>query len=66
MLEDHLKNGGAALVVMTTDSETLATKTFLNNLNYGEVQDFKVSDEGVQKLGEAKDVPAPDSSDEHD
>ncbi len=63
-LEDQLKKGGAALVVMTTDAEAQATKEFLNNLNDGEVQDYKVSDDDAQKLDDAKDVPPPDSSDD--
>ena len=63
-LEDSLKKGGAALVVMTTDSEAQPTKGFLNNLNDGEVQDYKVPDDSAEKLDDAKDVPPPDSSDE--
>lgn len=63
-LEDHLKNGGAALVVMASDDEVQATKAFLNNLNEGEVQDYQVPDDGVQKLQDATDVPPADSSDD--
>ena len=63
-LEDKLKKGGAALVVMASDDEIQATKDFLNNLNDGEVQDYKVPDDSAQKLDEAKDVPPPDTSDD--
>ena len=63
-LEDHLKQGGAALVVMASDDEVQATKTYLNGLNDGEVQDFQVPDDSAQKLDEAKDVPPPDESDD--
>jgi uncharacterized membrane protein len=63
-LEEHLKNGGAALVAMASDDEVQATKAFLNNLNDGEVQDFQVPDDSAQKLDDAKDVPPPDESDD--
>ena len=63
-LEDHLKQGGAALVAMASDDEIQATKTFLNSLNDGEVQDFQVPDDSAQKLDDAKDVPPPDESDD--
>ena len=63
-LEDKLKSGGAALVVMASDDEVQATKDFLNNLNEGEVQDFQVPDDSTQKLEEATDVPPPDSTDD--
>ncbi len=61
-LEDHLKNGGAALVAMASDDEVQATKTFLNTLNDGEVQDFQVPADSAQKLEDATDVPPPDAS----
>ena len=35
-LEDRLKSGGAALVVMASDDEVQATKEFLDGLNEGE------------------------------
>jgi uncharacterized membrane protein len=63
-LEDKLKNGGAALVVMASDDEVQATKDFLNNLNEGEVQDYQVPNDSVDKLENATDVPAPDSTDD--
>jgi uncharacterized membrane protein len=63
-LEDKLKKGSAALVVMASDAEVQPTKDFLNNLNDGEVQDYQVPDDSAQKLDDAKDVPAPDSSDD--
>jgi uncharacterized membrane protein len=63
-LEDKLKDGGAALVVMASDDEVEATKAFLNNLNEGEVQDYQVPDDSVQKLDDATDVPPPDTSDD--
>ena len=63
-LVDHLKQGGAALVAMASDDEIQATKTFLNSLNDGEVQDFQVPDDSAQKLEEATDVPPPDESDD--
>jgi uncharacterized membrane protein len=63
-LEEKLKSGGAALVVMATDDEVQATKTFLNGLNEGEVQDYQVPDDSAQKLEEATDVPPPDTSDD--
>ena len=63
-LEDKLKSGGAALVVMASDDEVQATKDFLNNLNEGEVQDYQVPDDSAQKLDEATDVPPPDASDD--
>jgi uncharacterized membrane protein len=63
-LEDKLKDGGAALVVMASDGEVQATKTFLNGLNEGEVQDYQVPDDSAQKLDEATDVPPPDASDD--
>ena len=63
-LEDKLKDGGAALVVMASDAEVQATKTFLNGLNEGEVQDYQVPDDSAQKLDEATDVPPPDASDD--
>lgn len=63
-LEDKLKSGGAALVVMASDDEVQATKAFLNNLNVGEVQDYQVPDDSVQKLEDATDVPPPDTSDD--
>jgi uncharacterized membrane protein len=62
-LEDKLKKGGAALVVMASDDELQPTKDFLNSLNDGEVQDYQVPDDSAQKLEEAKDVPPPDTSD---
>ena len=64
-LEEKLKSGGAALVVMASDDELDATKQFLNGLNEGQVQDYQVPDDSTQKLEEAADVPPPDSSD-HD
>ncbi len=63
-LEDKLKSGGAALVVMASDDEVQATKAFLNNLNEGEVQDYQVPDDSVKKLQDATDVPPPDTSDD--
>ena len=63
-LEDKLKKGGAALVVMASDNEIQATKAFLNSLNDGEVQDYQVPDASAQKLDDAKNVPAPDESDD--
>lgn len=65
-LETHLKQGGAALVAMASDDEVQATKSFLNTLNDGEVEDFQVPDDSAQKLDDAKDVPPPDSSDDDD
>ena len=63
-LEDKLKSGGGALVVMAADDEVQATKAFLNNLNEGEVQDYQVPDDSAQKLEEATDVPPPDTTDD--
>jgi len=63
-LEEKLKSGGAALVVMASDDELEATKQFLNGLNEGEVQDYQVPDDSAQKLEDATDVPPPDSTDE--
>ena len=63
-LEEKLKSGGAALVVMASDNELEATKQFLNGLNEGEVQDYQVPDDSAQKLEDATDVPPPDSTDE--
>jgi len=63
-LEDKLKSGGAALVVMSSDSEVQATKAFLNGLNEGEVQDYQVPDDSAQKLDDATAVPPPDTSDD--
>ena len=63
-LEDKLKAGGAALVVMASDDEVQDTKAFLNGLNDGEVLDFQVPADSAQKLEEAKDVPPPDESDD--
>ena len=63
-LEEKLKSGGAALVVMASDDELDATKQFLNGLNEGEVQDYQVPDDSAQKLEEATDVPPPDSTDD--
>lgn len=63
-LEDKLKSGGAALVVMATSDEVEATKAFLITLPEGEVQDYQVPDASVQKLEDATDVPAPDASDD--
>jgi uncharacterized membrane protein len=63
-LEDRLKSGGAALVVMASDDEVQATKEFLDGLNEGEVQDYQVPDDSAQKLEDATDVPPPDSSDD--
>jgi uncharacterized membrane protein len=62
-LEEKLRSGGAALVVMASDDELEATKQFLNGLNEGEVQDYQVPDDSAQKLDEATDVPPPDSTD---
>ncbi len=47
---------------MASDDEVQAVKGFLNNLNVGEVQDYQVPADTVQKLDDAKDVPAPDAS----
>ena len=63
-LEDKLKSGGAALVVMASDDELDATKQFLDGLNEGEVQDYQVPADSAQKLEEATDVPPPDSTDD--
>ena len=63
-LEEKLKNGGAALVVMASDDEVQPTKDFLNGLNNGEVQDYQVPDDSAEKLEDAKDVPPPDESDD--
>jgi uncharacterized membrane protein len=63
-LEDKLKSGGAALVVMASDDEVQATKAFLDGLNEGQVQDYQVPDDSAQKLEDAKDVPPPDTSDD--
>ncbi len=63
-LEDKLKDGGAALVIMASDDEVQSTKAFLNNLNEGEVQDYQVPDDSAQKLEDATDVPPPDTSDD--
>ena len=63
-LEEKLKSGGAALVVMASDDELEATKQFLNGLNEGEVQDYQVPDDSAQKLEDATDVPPPDSTDD--
>ena len=63
-LEDKLKAGGAAIVVMASDDEVQATKEFLDNLNEGEVQDYQVPDDSAQKLEDATDVPPPDTSDD--
>lgn len=63
-LEEKLKSGGAALVVMASDDELEATKQFLNGLNEGEVQDYQVPDVSAQKLEDATDVPPPDSTDD--
>ena len=53
-LEDHLQDGGAALVAMASDDEVQAVKGFLNNLNVGEVQDYQVPADTVQKLDDEK------------
>ena len=63
-LEDKLKSGGAALVVMASDDEVQPTKAFLDGLNEGQVQDYQVPDDSAQKLEDAKDVPPPDTSDD--
>ena len=59
-LEDHLKDGGAAVVAMADADELDATKAELSSLD-GTVEDYQVPDETVDKVEQASDVqPAKD------
>ena len=60
-LEDHLKDGGAAVVAMADADEVDAIKAELSSLG-GTVEDYQVPDETVDKVEQASDVqPAKDS-----
>jgi uncharacterized membrane protein len=61
-LDEKLQAGGAALVAMCDADEIDATKAELASLG-GEVEDYKVPDETVEKVEEATEVqPADDAS----
>jgi uncharacterized membrane protein len=53
-LEDHLKNGGAALAVMASADEEAATRKELASMG-GEIESFDVPSETVDALEEAHD-----------
>ena len=62
-LEARLKQGGAALVTMTSDGDFPAVQSELNTLG-GDISNYAVSDDSARKLEEATDVPPPDTSDD--
>ena len=56
-LEEHLKAGGAAVVVMADDFEVEPTKAELSSLG-GTVEDYQVSDEAMEQLETMSETPA--------
>ena len=62
-LEEHLKQGGAAVVVMADEDEVAATSAELNRLG-GKVENYQVPAEQVQQLESAKDLPPADKEEE--
>lgn len=54
-LEDQLKDGGTALVVMADEDEVEPTKTELAGLG-GTVEDYKVPEETMEQVDQATDV----------
>jgi uncharacterized membrane protein len=54
-LEDHLKGGGAAMVVMADEDEVESTKSELASLG-GDVKDYAVPQETSEKVEETADV----------
>jgi uncharacterized membrane protein len=62
-LEDHLKSGGAAVVVMADGDEVDPTQAELSKLG-GAVENYVVPEENTEKLDAAEDVPPPDESDD--
>lgn len=64
-LEQNLKEGGAALVVMADEDEVEATSAKLNTLG-GVVENYQIPEETMEKVEAAEDVQEVDSSDEAD
>ena len=62
-LETKLKDGGAAVVTMAGDADVEAVQAQLKGAD-GNVDNYKVPDDSAKKLDDAKDVPAPDTSDD--
>lgn len=62
-LEDHLKNGGAAVVAMADEDEIGPTKAELSKLG-GTVEEYQVPAEHVEQLHAALDVPPADEEEE--
>jgi uncharacterized membrane protein len=56
-LEDHIKGGGAVVVVMADDLEVEPTKAELNSLG-GTVENYQVPDEAMEQLETAPEEPA--------
>ena len=56
-LEDHLKQGGAALVAMADEDEVAATSAELTSLG-GKVESYEVPQETMDKADEAEKVQA--------
>jgi uncharacterized membrane protein len=54
-LEKHLQGGGAALVVTADDNDVAATKSELAKLG-GDVEDYKIPEETVEKVEAAEEV----------
>ena len=61
-LEEHLKNGGAAVVAMADEDEVAPTKAELVKLG-GTAEDFQVPEENVAQLQAALDLPPADEED---
>jgi uncharacterized membrane protein len=59
-LEEHLKNGGAAVVVMADEDEVVMTSDELTRLG-GAVENFQVPAEHVEQLEAAVDAPPADA-----
>ena len=55
LLEKHLQDGGAALVVMADEDEVKPTKSELSGLG-GTVEDYQVPEETMDKVDQATDV----------